>query len=261
MTFVQLYGTALDTELGSADRTKLFTAQRRKDAINEAQREFVRLTECLVKQGTIPIVSGTGEYDLEASFTDYTWLAKDGVVVKILLADGVTYRYLAGNDLPLRTVQWLDREMTGWRSASAGTPIAQYVRDDGGTVNLGLTPAPSVAAGETWTLLVPYVMLPTDMVLDGDLPFTVSANAKLRLWPWHKALAHYASAQLQKLRKNWKDSDGVQTQTQLFAGFVADYLQRQRPKGGQHVSFEHNYRATRRGPRQWGGVNVNRDFY
>jgi hypothetical protein len=46
MTFLQLYGDYLDIELGSADRTALFTTARRKDAVNRAQLEFAKQTEC-----------------------------------------------------------------------------------------------------------------------------------------------------------------------------------------------------------------------
>jgi hypothetical protein len=46
MDFVTLYGLELDRELGSADRTVLFTTARRKAAINAAQLEWVKRTEC-----------------------------------------------------------------------------------------------------------------------------------------------------------------------------------------------------------------------
>ena len=59
MTFVELYADALDRELASADRNALFTVVRRKYAVNEAQREFTRLTDCYLKEVTIPLVDGT----------------------------------------------------------------------------------------------------------------------------------------------------------------------------------------------------------
>lgn len=80
-TFLQLYGDDLDRELGTADRSVLFNLARRKDAINAAQQEWVKRTECLVGLAAIPLVSGTPEYDLE-SVGDFAWTEKDGVSIK-----------------------------------------------------------------------------------------------------------------------------------------------------------------------------------
>lgn len=254
-TFSTLYGSRLDIALASADVTKLFTTARRKAAINDGQREFAKLTECLQRQGSIAIVTGTAEYDLETSLTDFTWIAKQGVEIKILQADG-SYRYIAGDDLPIRTIEYLNRTEPGWRSASAGTPLCQYQRDDGGASYLGFYPAPSVGTSETWTITVPYVALPSDMSSDNDVPFTVSSNAKVRLWPWHQALVHYAASQLEQLRKELQRAE---LQSKLFAGVVADYLQKQRPKGGQQVTYTREYRLEARGSRStW--LNPDRDF-
>lgn len=252
--FSELYGELLDQELASEDRTKRFTTARRKAAINKGQREFVKLTECLQRQGSIPIVSSTAEYDLEV-LTDFTWLTKQGIEVAILQADA-TYRYLSGRDFPLRTIDWLNRFSPGWRSATAGTPSAWYQREDGGHVYLGLTAAPSVPVGETWSITVPYLAIPSDMVDDTDGPFVINSNAKTSLWPWHQALVHYAAAQLEKLRKERERSD---EQMKTFAGYVADYLQKQRQRGGSQVTFVRDYQAESRG-RMGQPTNPLRDF-
>ena len=65
MTFLELYGTELDRELGTVDRTQRFTTARRQAAINAAQVEFVKRTECLTRSVSISLVDGTREYDLE----------------------------------------------------------------------------------------------------------------------------------------------------------------------------------------------------
>lgn len=253
--FSDLYGDLLDTELASADRTKLFTTAKRKTFINKGQREFVKLTECLQRQGSVPIVDEQGEYDLEDELDDFTWITKQGVEVQILKSGSDT-RYLAGKDLPLRSVDWLNRFDPNWRSADPSTPLAWYQREDGGEVNIGLTPAPAVGSGETWSITVPYLAIPSDMVNDTDGPFNVAGNAKHILWPWHQALVHYAAAQLEKLRKELQRSD---LQMKQFAGFVADYLQKQRPRGGGQVTYATNYRGdARRLVRP--SFNINRDF-
>jgi len=84
------------------------------------------------------------------------------------------------------------------------------------------------------------------MTDDAHEPFSVVAGTSpLKvLRPWHQALVHYAAALLEPLRKNYA---GEQRQRQLFAAQVADYLQRQRPKGGQTVKLSrHYYRDARR---------------
>lgn len=253
MQFSDLYGAKLDTELASADRVKLFTTAKRKGFINDGQREFLKQTECLTKEGTIAIVDGTAEYDIESTLTDFTWITKVGArLARTVTATGAV-TYLAGPmDLPLKSEDWLDRNEPGWRSWTAGTPQYQYVRESGGSVYLGLAPAPDVPSTETWAVIVPYVILPTDMSADIDVPFTVSSNVKLRLWPWHQALVHWAAAQCERLRK---EDAREKKQLELFAGYVTDYLQRQRPKGGQAVQFAHDYRARRQTR-----IDVNRDF-
>lgn len=242
-TFVELYGDLLDRELGSADRAQLFTTARRQAAINEAQREWVRLTESFTREVVFTLADAVGEYDLEARAEAFWAVAKPGVELTITDAAGDT-RSVAGDDLPRRDIVWLNREETGWRDASPGTPTAWYLRDDGGRTLLGLSPAPDIGAGELWTVRVPYVAQPADLSADTDEPFTVHGNASARLRPYHKALGHYAAAQLELLRR---DSAAHDLQLQRFSGYVTQYLQAQRPRGGTHVVFARDYRREARG--------------
>lgn len=239
MTFLELYGEALSHELGSDDTTQLFTTARRKSAINEAQDEFNRQTECFQKRATIALSDGTAEYDLEGSFTDFLWLGKDDV--EVLHNDGTNDTWYSGPDLPRRDIPWLNRHEPGWRQASAGTPRMYYLREHGGNVYLGFYPAPDVEVGHTWTAYVTYVADPPDMSADGDEPYTLSSNVLIRLRPWHKALVHFAAGKLESLRRNYAVED---RQRQLFAAYIADYLQKQRRKGGQFVSLAREYRRS-----------------
>lgn len=241
MTFLTLFGDHLDRELGSDDRTQLFTTARRKAAINEAQREFVRLTECLIRQATVTLADADQEKDLESVITagDFWWLAKQGVEVKRTDAASKN-TYIAGDDFPRRDIQFLNIHEPGWRNASKGTPKAWYLREDGGSVFIGFYPAIEIKAGESAVITVPYVAKPAEMSGDNDEPFTVGGNIKKMLEPWTYALVHYAAAVLERLRK---DSARSERQMQAFGGYVADYLQRQRRKGGEMVTFARNYRA------------------
>jgi hypothetical protein len=248
-TFVELYGERLNRELGSADTSELFTTARRKAAINEAQLEWVKQTESFTKQASLTMVDGTREYDLEAagiiSAQDFLWIAAQGAEYAWTDANG-TVTYLADDTFPRRDVPILNREEPGWRNTDdASLPTSYYIREDGGTTYLGLFPPPAIGAGESAVVTLPYVAKPTDMSADVDVPFTASSNAKTILIPWHQALVHYAAALLEPLRKGYQ---AEQRQRALFAGIVADYLQRHRPKGGQTVTLAHNYyRAARHG--------------
>jgi len=243
MTFLELYGDRLDRELGSADRTHLFTTARRQAAIQDAQRDWVRQTECLVRESTVSLVDEVGEYDLERACPDFWFLTGRGPALEQEDAAG-TVTVLVGEDLPQRTVAWLDREDPGWRQADPGTPTAWYLRPDGGRTWLGLTPMPDIGTTDLWTLRVPYVAEPADLVADSDEPFTVHENSPTRLRAWHQALVHRAAASLELLRRDRAAHDW---QLQRYATYVTDYLQRTRARGGSTISFARDYRGEVRG--------------
>lgn len=241
MTFLQMYGDAIDTELGSADRTQRFTSARRKLETNNGQREFVRLTGCYVRRAAIALTDNVGEYDLvtlvgEANFFRLTGADQLPVIKRTISA---VVDYIAGeNDFPRRTPDWLDRFEPGWRTATKGTPTAWYTRQEEGDLFIGATPPPKIAGGDTWSLLTPYVAYPDTMVADADEPFSTGAPTLTALLPYHQALVHYASGKLELLRRNYPASD---RQMQLFAGFVAEYLESRRIEGPQHVVLARDY--------------------
>jgi hypothetical protein len=242
MTFLELYGDALDQELGTADRTRLFLTAKRKLAINVAQTEFLRLTNCYVRRAEIDLEDGTHEYDLLAAIGDSNFFRLDGArELPVIQRESSTgdYTYIGGDDFVRRSTDWLDRHSPGWRnSGHSGTPDAWYVRQDNGTLLVGIAPPPSIPAGDEWLLLVPYVAVPDTMTSDSDIPFSTSSNAQSSLIPFHQALVHHAASKLELLRKNYGASD---RQTQLFAGYAADFLQSRQPDGPQHVTMHHDY--------------------
>jgi hypothetical protein len=241
MTFLELYGTELDRELGNSSN-QLFTVARRKAAINAAQLEFVKRTECLQRQTTITIVDGTQEYDLDAiANADFGWIAAQGP--SIAITSGTTVRYLEGDALIETTVGRLNVEQPGWRAVSAGTPTQYYVRPDGGSLYLGFHPKPDIVGTETWAVLLPYVAVPADMSLDADQPFTISSNPIKALRFYHRALVHYAAYDLEKLRKEVARSAG---QLQLFELQIQQYIAGQKPKQGSVVRMAMDYRAVGR---------------
>lgn len=242
--FSSLYGELLSKELGSEDTTQLFTTVRRKREINNAARWFVTQTECLIRTEIITLTDEDGEYDLEAeiSDSDFGKVAKRGVTVKIVPASGST-RWLTGPDLPRRTVEWLDDYNPGWRTATASTPTGWYEYREGGTHMIGLTPAPNIPVGDTWTLHVPYVVKVADMTNDNDVPFTIGGNVLSELEPWHDALVYYAASELEKLRKN---TEQVVFLKQMAEARVLDWLDKERPVGGKSVTLTRSYRRESR---------------
>lgn len=238
MTFDLLYGQQLDIELGSADRTQLFTTARRKKATNDAMHNFERATSCTPVFGTIALVSGTAEYDLLSNFSNYISL-HDREEPSIKRVNGSTVTYIQGDSLPRRTPHMLDTQSPGWRADAKGTPTGWYLRDDNGKSYVGLDPAPDPTAfGETWTLLVPYLANSTDMSLDADKPFTVGGNTFDRLAPYHQGLVHYAAALLEPLRKNYS---AAQRQMGLYAGYVAQFETKKRKDGPSTIRMKRTY--------------------
>lgn len=238
MDFLRLYGKELDRALGSADRTQLFTTERRQDAINAAQLEWAERTQCTVRQIRVTLTDDVGEYDLDSLSSDVVNLSAQGVTIEIVPTTGST-RYIEGDDLRVLSVEALDQETPGWRAVSAGTPTVQYSRQDGGKWFLGFHPKPSIAAGDTWTALVGVVVIPTTMFAASDEPFTINGNPLRMLRPYHRALVHFAAYDLEQFRK---DTARGGVQLQLFESYVTRYEAAMRPKGGQVVRFVRNYR-------------------
>lgn len=233
--FSELYGEDLDRELGTADRTQRFTTARRKRAVNQAQDEFIRATECLVVESEFEIVDQEQEFDLATVVpTDkFMRLATRQPFIKI--DNGITVTYFGGKDLPRKDIETLDREEgTGWRSASAGRPLSWYIRDDSEAELLGIYPKAHVLPGETWTLVVPFVSKADPMVQDEDFPF----NAKMSLEVYHQALVHYAAAQLEKLRRNYVVSAAQQD---AFQAYVNEYIGNRGSNAGDVVEFARDY--------------------
>lgn len=234
--FSDLYGRLLDRELGSADRTQLFTTVERKAAINEGQTEFNERTECFAKQVSVSLTTGTQEYDLDTTVTDFSRLGSQGL--SIVFGSGSTARYVGGDDLQHTTVNELNTAEPSWRRWAAATPQQYYLRRDGGSLYLGLHPKPSFTG--VATALLSYLAIPPAMTLDADVPFTVGPNNPLSsLAPYHQGLVHWAAYLLEKFRK---DEGRQQVQLALFDSVVAKYRASLVPKDGQVVRLATRYR-------------------
>lgn len=248
MNFSHLYSSALDQELGTDDSTRLFLTARRQRAINTAQLHFCDLTECATRESTFSCSNGTGEYNLISTVNvaagDYLRLSKQGPEYYLVTSGGASSnstRFVAGNLLfPRREIQWLNEYDPGWRLSTGADPSAYYERMDGGRRLFGLVPPPRIASSETGRVILPYVAKPSSMTNDTSVPFTFGSTTRDDLEPYHQALVHYAASELEKLRLN---QPAVQSQLQLFMGYIERFIRSLQPKGGQMVRFGRNYFA------------------
>lgn len=236
MTFLEMYGDQLDAELGSADRTQLFTTTARKLFLNSAQLRFVNQTKCTKREQTIAIVDGTAEYDVEATLTDFLRPLGDPSIR--IVESGVADRYYEGRNLPRMDPPKLTIFEPGWRASEDQAPAKYYWKLESGRRFLGMWPPPDVGSGETWTWIVPYLAKPTTMSADADEPFTVNSNPVTSLEPYHQALVHYAASRLELLRKNYTRS---KEQLQFYSGFVAEYLAVETEDDEQTIWFARDY--------------------
>lgn len=253
MDFAALYGTDLDTELGSDDRIQRFTTVLRKRYANEGQRVFNEQTSCFVKRAPIALTSGVAEYDLESasviSAADYLWPSKTSASLRRYDGAGAEpsdFNYVEGDSFPFKSEEELNHTRPNWRSEAPGVPQCWTMREDGGYQYLVLIPAPLVPAVETWVLMWPYVAVPEDMVNDTDEPFSVSGNVRTTLRPYHRAILHYTAAQCEKLRKNY---EGSERHLKLFAAGIAKYHADQQPKRGSQIRLSQDYRRRLRSGR------------
>lgn len=248
--FSTLTGRLLDQELGTDDSTQLFTTVRREAAINDGQREFARLTECLKVRSSVTLTGGTAEYDLNStailpSLRFQQWQA---VPVEFRYVDASSQvTVLAGEDLPRVTVDWLHRYEPGWRtstvaSTTAQTPSYWYERIDGPARFLGFTPVPSTGSSASMEAFVSYIGQPDELSSTGAEPFTVNSSVRTDLRPYHQALVHYGAHQLEKLRRDDQASD---RQLQKFLGYVAQWFREHRMRGGTHITPARSYFSRR----------------
>lgn len=247
LTFLELYGTKLDRELGSSDRTQRFTTALRKEYVNEGHRKFNEQTSCFVRRAPIALTAGVSEYDLEApsviGSVDYLWPSKTTASLKRV---GTSTSYSEGPHLPFKSEEELNQTRWNWRAESAGTPECWTLREDGGAQYVVLVPAPDVPAAETWTLLWPYIAVPPALIDDDDVPYSIDGDPRTTLYPYHDALLYYAAAQCEKLRKNY---EGVERQLKFFAAVVSKYYTDQQPKRGSQIRLAQDYRRRLRSAR------------
>ncbi len=239
MTFLEGYGTKLDRELGTPDRTQRFTTALRKEYFNEGHAKFNEDTGCYTKRVSLAVTDETGEYDLEnvATFATEDFLRPSmvGSSIAITTTASGSVRYLEGDDFQFISEEELNATTPGWRAWSPGTPTHWYLRGDGASYSVGLFPEPDVPVTETWVLLWNYVAKVPTLTLDADVPF----SGRISLIPYHDAILAYAAAQLEKLRKN---VEGRDQQMRAYAAGIAKYRTEQAPPRGGRVRLSQDYR-------------------
>lgn len=244
--FSSLYTGRLDRELGTDDSTELFTTARRKSAVNEAIQEFAKLTDCFQRRSTVAVTGGTAEYNLNSTSVisggDFSRFSKEQVEFRYTDASG-DVTILSGDELVRRDVEWLNRYQPSWADDTTASsvqqlPIAYYERFDNGARYLGFYPKPCTGSSASAVAIVPYIAQPATLTSDTSEPF--SGRSDLR--PYHQGLVHYAAYQLEKLRRDDAASD---RQLQRFMGYVQQFLQDMRKRGGVGLTFARSYFGSR----------------
>lgn len=251
-----LVGEHLSFELGTDDSTVLYTSARRESVLLEGEREFARLTECLVAQSSITCSNGVAEYNVLDASTAFAHVSGQQPEYRLISSNSTvsgSTRHTAGLGFPRTDIERLNRETPGWRdSTGASAPMSWYLRRDRAQLMIGLYPPPTIQSSETGTLMVPSIVVPTQSTIsDGSTgePFTFGGSSvRTDLRPYHQALVHYGAYKLFKLRR---DTDASQQQLQIFLGYVTSYLKETRPRAGQRISLRKTYfdDARRRGKR------------
>lgn len=245
--FSSLYTARLDEELGTDDSTTLFTTARRKSAVNRGLEQFAELTDCLVRWSTLVLTGGTGEYDLNSTAviaaTDYVRLTATPIEFFYTDASSNVTILSGQDDLPHRSIKWLDDNEPGWRlsttaSTTAQLPSLTYLRADGGSLYLGFWPTPSTGSSASMKALIPYLARPSPITSDTSEPYTLGGALRVDLRVWHQASVHFAAHQLEKLRR---DEQASQAQLQMFLGYVSRYFQNTRGRQGHVISQARRY--------------------
>jgi hypothetical protein len=193
------------------------------------------------------LTGGTAEYDLNAASSDFVRLAVPPIEFEYVDASSNVTVLAGQDDLPHRSIKWLDDNRPGWRTSTVASSVQQmpeltYERIDGSARYLGFWPTPSTGSSASMKARVPYVANPAPMASDTNEPFG-SARSDLRVWD--QAPVHFAAHQLEKLRR---DRDASQEQMNKFLSYVARYTQNTRKKGGNVISVVRNYFTTQRNP-------------
>lgn len=256
--FSSLYGSYLDEELGNDDGV-LFTTARRKAATNKGAAKFASLTQCLERRISFTWTGGTPEYDLNSTLTipsgDFSDFSADGLEVAYTDASS-RVTILARDTLLRRDIDWLNQNEPGWRQSTIASSLMQlpryyYMRADGPSLLIGLTPVLSTGSSASAVANLSYIANAPVMVNDTDQPFTFNGSPRMDLASYHQGIAHYAAHQLEKLRQDDARSD---RQLQKFLGFVAQYFQDRRIKGGRQIRQGRDYFKRRTGA--WGAFRV-----
>ena len=165
-----------ETVLPSVSTTQL----SKKDIFNEAETEFVKLTQCLPKEAKFNCVANNYSYTLTDNVPDYSEMREEGLYHLRSDASTNTWDRLAPTTMAL-----VDQKYRTWRTQAA----SDYVRDywvDGDQIQVHYTPSTSVTNG-FW---IYYYATSSKMSSLTDYPFTGSVLST-RLESYYKYLFPY----------------------------------------------------------------------
>ncbi len=165
--------------------------------INEVQRDVNNQTWVVEASTSYVLTAGTTFYSLPSDF---------------IAAKRAIFTLNSGSKIQLRedSEKGVVDGSPDFERSSAGAPIRYFVRQSksGGTaLQISYLPVPTSAS--TGTIRVDYVVQPTDLSSDSDVPF----EGQLHLLPYHQALSYGVTMRI----KLWKgEVEEAQAYAQLY---------------------------------------------
>lgn len=172
--------------------------------INDGQLEVVRKTGCLQGTTYYTTYTSTREYTLP---TDFLSLARVSYYIR-----GSTNAY---KRLLNYTLFSLDREDANWQTVVSSQPLKNYLWAN----KVGLQPPASSEYAGTNYLRIDYIIKPTTLANDSDIPF----NGVQYLYPYHKIITLYAVWQCLKDDNN-PQAEIIKAEYSALLGAMTDEL-------------------------------------
>jgi len=159
---------------------------------NNACQDIVRRTLCLRTSYTLDIAAATQEYDLSSS-------------VLMIDADGGVCYYDSNSvwqRLEAASMNWLDNNVTNWRSKTSDTLTGYYKKGQ----TLGVYPKPITA--KTDGLRVYYIAKPNVLSANTDVPFDDDES----LTPYHTLIIAYSLWKAKQKRGKFTQAEVYKTE-------------------------------------------------
>jgi hypothetical protein len=166
---------AAESVLPSISTTQLC----KRDIINEAQLEFVRLTKCLSSEKRFTVTASNPTYSIITHIPDFMEFREEGIWHNRSGSTTNWYR------VKPTTMRYLDDKFPSWRNQST-SDLVNYYTQDGDTLTFKDTPSYTLTNG----FRAYYYAIPSEVSSLTSYPFTNTTESS-RLKSYEKVLLVY----------------------------------------------------------------------